>query len=418
METLWKDIRYGIRSLLKHPGFTAIAVVTLALGIGANTAIFSLMNVVLLKPLPFPEADRLVMVWEDASAIGFPRADATPGNYADWKAQQSVFDDMAALTLRSFNLTGDGEPERPAAQAVTANLFPLLGVQPAIGRHFSFEEDKPGAGKVTLLSYDLWQRRYGGDASVVGRDVLLDDEKYRVVGVMPAGFQFLQSTVGLWVPATLSSQQLADHDNHFLTVVARMKYGVTLDQAHADIKKISDRIAEDHPDEAASLRAVVVPLREQLAGNVRRPFVMLIVGAALVLLIACANIASLQLSRASRRSREIAVRAALGASRARIVRQLLCESVSLACGSGALGLVVAGWSFVLLKQLIPTNMALSTNLKIDLSVLGFALAVSLITGILFGLAPALQASKIDLNETLTPGFSQVNGGYATNSETV
>jgi putative ABC transport system permease protein len=414
METLWKDIRYGMRSLLKYPGFTAVAAITLALGIGANTSIFSLVNAVLLRPLTFAEPDRLMQVFEDASAIGFPRGDVASGNYADWKRQQAVFDDMAALTPRSFSLTGEGDPERILAHAVTSNFFPLLGIQPALGRNFSAEEDKPGAGKATVVSFGLWQRRYGGQANIVGRDILLDGEKYTVVGVMPEGFQFLVSTVGLWVPVAFTPQQLADHDNHSLTVVARLRPGVTPAQADTEIQTISQRIARDHPDDAEGLRSVIVPLHEQIVGNVRRPLLMLAVAAGLVLLIACANIASLQLSRAAGRGKEIAVRAALGASRARIVRQLLAESVLLACVGGALGLLVALWSFALLKQLIPAGLTLSTSLKIDLPMLGYALIVSFITGILFGLAPALQASKIDLNEALKQGGSRTSSGVRGN----
>ena len=223
METFWQDLRYGFRTLTKNPGFSFIAVVSLALGIGANTAIFSVVNAVLLKPLPFLEPERLVMVWEDASAIGFPRSDVAPANYVDWKAQNQTLEDVAALNWKNFNLTGDGEPERILSHGVTANFFPLLGIQPVTGRNFSVEEDKPGADKVAILSYGLWQGRYGGDPAIVGRDVLLNDEKYAVVGVMPAGFQFLQGDIGVWVPVALTQYQLADRDNHYLTIVARTK---------------------------------------------------------------------------------------------------------------------------------------------------------------------------------------------------
>ena len=208
METLLKDIRYGVRSLLKHPGFTCIAVLTLALGIGANTAIFSVVNAVLLRALPFHEPDRLVMVWEDASFAGFPRNTPAPANYADWKAQNQVFEDMAAFDQRSFNLTGDGEPEKVEAYGVTANFFGLLGIKPVLGRAILPEEDKPDANKVVMLSYSLWQQRYGGERSIIGRELLLNGEKYTVVGVMPAGFQFMESHIGLWVPIAFTSETL------------------------------------------------------------------------------------------------------------------------------------------------------------------------------------------------------------------
>lgn len=400
MNTLFQDIRYGFRGLLRNPGFAIIAVLSLALGIGANAAIFSLINAVLLRPLPYHEPDRLAMIWEDASFAGFPQNTPAPANYADWKAQNQTFEDMAALESRSFNLTGDGEPERVDACAVTANFFPMLGVKLALGRSFLPEEDKPDANSVVILSYRLWRQRYGGEYNIIGRDLLLNGRKHTVVGVTPAGFQFLRSEIGLWVPIRLTQEELADRGSHYLWVVGRMKPGVTLEQANADIKTVMSRIARDNPGNAGRIGAYAMSMRDQLAGDSRRPLIVLLVAVGFVLLIACANIANLLLARAVNRSREIAVRSALGAGRFRIVRQLLTESALLSFSGAAVGLLVAAWSFSLLRQLIPEGLALSTNLGINLPVLGFTLLVTLGAGLVFGLAPALHASKIDLNEAL------------------
>jgi putative ABC transport system permease protein len=403
METLVKDFRYGIRSLLKRPGFAAVAVITLALGIGANTAIFSVVNAVLLRPLPFADPDRLVMVWEDASFAGFPRNTPAAANYADIKAQNQVFEGMAAINRRSFNVTGDGDPEKVETYAVTADFFPLMGVRPALGRAILPEEDKPGANNVVLLSHSLWQKRYGGEANIVGRQLLLSGEKYTVVGVMPAGFQFLDSKVGLFVPIAFTAGELASRGRHYLEVVARMKPGVTLAQANAEVKTIHQRIARDHPETAGRISGYVLPLRDQLAGDIRRPLLVLSVAVGFVLLIACANIANLLLSRAASRRREMAVRAALGASRFRIVRQLLVEGLLLSAVGAVCGLLIATWSFAFLQRLIPDGLALSAKLNLDPKVLGFTLLVTLLTTFLFGLVPAFQISKLDLNLALKQG---------------
>ena len=401
MDTLLKDLRYAARMLRAKPGFTATAVATLALGIGGSTAIFSLASAVLLGTLPFRDAERLLMVWDDASAIGFPRTDLTPASYAALRAQNQAFGELAAVAQEAFTLTGDGEPEKIEARRVTASFFPVLGIAPRIGRVFRPDDDRPGADPVTVLSHGLWQRRFGRDPAVVGRDILLNGEKHTVIGVMPPGFQFFESYVGLWVPAAFGPEELTNRGGHYLNVVGRMKAGVSVPRAQADVETVGRRLMRDFPDQ--DFHPFVVPLREQLVGDARRPLIVLVVAIASVLLITCANVAGLLLARAASRGREIAVRTAMGATRGRIVRQLLTESFLLAAIGALPGILVASWALSSLQPLIPPGLALAVHPTLDTRALAVALALSAATGVLFGLAPALQAARSDLNEAVRQG---------------
>jgi putative ABC transport system permease protein len=406
---LWQDLRYGARRLVKQPSTVGIVVLTLSLGIGATTAIFSLLDAVLLRPLPFRDPDRLVMLWGGVAHTDDRQAPLAPANYADWKEQNQSFGDVAALDYTNYNLTGSGEPERIQAQRVTANFFPLLGITPTLGRNFLPEEDRPDGHKVALLSYGYWRRKFGGDAGVIGKEILLDERQYTIVGVMPAGFQFLSKEMSLWTPKAFTSEELATRTESYLTVVARLKPGITLAQAQADSTAIAQRINRDHPLPNYELIASVVQLRDQLTGDVRLVLLVLMVAVGFVLLIACANIANLMLARGVTRHKEIAIRSALGASRGRIVRQLLAESVLLSFIGGGAGLALAWFSFSFLKQMVPAAIALQANLQIDLKVLGFTALLSIFAGVIFGLAPALQGAKVDLNETLKQRNNRAGG---------
>jgi putative ABC transport system permease protein len=404
VRTLFQDIRYGLRMMAKNPAFTFFVVAVLALGIAANTAIFSIADAVLVRPLPYGQADRLVMVWEDGSSYGFPRDTPATGNFADWKARSQVFEDMAASSSSgSFNLSGDGNPEEIPGDLVTANLFSVLGARPALGRDFNASDDVPGAPHVVILSQGLFLRRFGGDPQIIGKQLWLNYEKYDVIGVMPRGFQFPDRDPQLWAPVQFTAEQLANHGNHHLQVVARLKPGVSLKVANANLAAIAKQLEQEHPSSNAKIGAFAVPLREELAGKTRPALLVLLGAVCFVLLIACANVANLLLARASGRRREIAMRMTLGASRARIARQLLTESLLLAALAGAAGLALSTFVTQFLASLIPEGIAPMNGSGADSRVLAATLILSVATGIVFGILPALRVSRLDLVTSLNQG---------------
>src|SRR5215471_6462216 len=395
------NLRHALRQIFKNPGFFAVAVAALALGIGANTAIFSAVEAVLLQPLPYFQPDRLVIVWEDESFIGFPDNTPAPANYVDWKAQNTVFSDMAARQGSSMSLTGGGAPEQLFGHRVTANFFDVLGVQPVIGRVFTPEEDK-AKEQLVLLSYGFWQRRFGGDRSIVGRSILLNNTQTKVLGVLPKGFFFREKNVDYWTPLYFTPERWAQRGNHFLNVVARLKPGVTLKQAQTEMNAIAVRLQKQYPETNAKVGATVVSMQEDFAGDTKDGLLVLQVASVFVLLIACSNLANLLLARSTGRKREMAVRIALGASRGQIARQLLAESLLLSVAGGALGLAVGQACWNSFRTLVPPQIG-QAGFQVDWQVLLFTAGISVAAGVLFGFAPALRASDISLQEALKEG---------------
>jgi putative ABC transport system permease protein len=413
-ETLIRDLRYGARSLAKRPGFTAVAVLTLAVGVGANTAIFSVVNAVLLRPLQYPNAERLAAV-EELSEKG-TRVQVTPANFLDWRAQNTVFEQLAAIFERTSNLSTGGEAERIELAMTSANFFEVFGVRPLHGRFFLPEEENAGHEPVVVISHALWQRRFGGDPSVVGRGVTLDGQSYTVVGVAPPGFQYPDQTEA-WLPPfqrvpTPSAQMNIERARGFgfLSAVGLLRPGVTVERAHEEMTVITARLRQQYPQTNNNRFNRVVPLRKFLVGGSGTALLLLMGAVALVLLIACANVANLLLARAASRQKEIAVRIALGATRLRLVGQLLVESVLLALVGGAAGLLLGWWGVELLRGLLPVDFPRAQGIAVDLRVLAFTALVSLATGVVFGLAPALQATNLDVSESLKESARGSGGG--------
>ena len=413
MRFFWQDLRYGFRALLRNPGFCAVAILALALGIGPNTAIFTMVNAVLLKPLPVPEPQRVVMIWGTMLKSGFDQLPVSGADYLDWKKQSTSFEEMAAafaIPEYGLNVSGAGEPERVPAATASKEFLPALGIRPIAGRNFRPEEDRPGGAPAVLISNVFWQRRFHADPSAIGRTLTVDGVPRTIVGVVPHELGEMVAA-DLWLPTAIDPNN-PERRNHNYGVVALLRPGVTVAQARAEMTVIAQRLERAYPASNTGYGITVFPMAEMFTGRIR-PVLMILLGAVgLLLLIACSNLANLLLARAATREKEIAVRAALGAARSRIVRQLLTESLVLAIAGGSLGLLLAIWTVHVLRGVVPDMFPMLQHMRVDLSVLSFTLGLSILTGLLFGMVPAWKSSYADLNTTLKEagGRSESAGG--------
>jgi putative ABC transport system permease protein len=413
MEKFSRDIRYALRMFSKRPFFTAIAVLTLALGIGANTAIFSVVNAVLLSPLPYEESDRLMGVWENQASRGRREQPVAISNFIDWKEQNQSFELMAAVRSATFNLTDGGEPERIDGIRVSVEILRVLRIEPALGRGFTDAEGRPGGEMVALLSHALWQRRYGSNADIIGRKITLDQRPFTVIGVLPAGVRhpglnFPETGADIWIPAVPQQGELP-RGFHAFRVIGRLRAGATIEAAQAEFDAIAERLQQQYPNSNTGWVIGITPLREQIVGRIRTPLLVLLGAVVFVLLIACANVANLLLAQATARRQELAIRTAFGASRSRLVRQMLTESLMLSFAGGVIGLALAVWGVPVLTSIDANRIPRMEEIGVDARVLAFTLAVSIVTSLLFGLVPALRSSSNRFIEALREGRKGAGG---------
>lgn len=420
MSGVIQDFRYAVRQVRKSPGFAAIAVITLALGIGANTSIFSVVNAVLLRSLPFQNADRLVRVWHTPPQSSFPGISVfsiSPANFLDWQSQNHVFSSMAIYGFGGFTLTGGDKAEQVTASRVSAEFFSTLGAQPMLGRLFSAQEDQPGHSNVVILSHRFWQDNFASNRDIVGRDITLDGAKYLVAGVMPPSFRF-PDFAQIWTPMAWTDQEKTIRGNHNYLAIARLKPGVDLKQAQAEMNTISSRLEQQHPADDKGWGALLRPLQADLVSDVRPALLVLLGAVGFILLIACVNVTNLSLARIFSRHKEIAIRTAMGASSARIIRQVVAESVLLALAGGALGLAYAHFGVRLIMAFLADRLPTSMEANIDLKVLAFTAVVSVLTGVVAGIVPALHLSRANVNQALKQGLARTgsdSGGNRTRS---